>query len=123
MSKRMNEGLLIDNYIVPYCDAFPFCEAGIPAATLFPIGEMPERGWNHTAADSLDKVRPADLRRDSISTARLLFHASITPDWRVQPKSPDQVKSLLSNAGYRELLELEGRWFQNSHPAPVLQTT
>lgn len=121
--KSMSEGVLVDNYIVPYCDAFPFCETGIPAATLFPIGDMPERGWNHTAADSLDKVRPSDLRRDSILTTRLLLHASTAPEWRARRKSPDEVKNLLASAGYRELLELEGRGFQNSHPVPVLTTT
>lgn len=123
ISKRMHDGVLIDNYVVPYCDAFPFCQAGIPSATLFPIGDMPERGWNHTAADSMDKVRAADLRRDSILTARLLLYASTAHEWRAQLKSQDQVKNLLINAGYRELLELEGRWFQNSHLKPVLQTT
>jgi Iap family predicted aminopeptidase len=122
INKSMNEGLLVDNYVVPYCDAFPFCEAGVPAATLFPIGEMPERGWNHTAADSLDKVRPADLRRDSILTARLLLHASAAPEWLPRHKSADQIEKLLTIAGYREILEAEGRWFQK-FPALVPSTT
>jgi Zn-dependent M28 family amino/carboxypeptidase len=112
IAKKMGEGTLVDNYIVPYCDAFPFCQAGIPAATLFPIGDMPERGWNHTPADTLDKVRAADLRRDSILTARLLLHAANLPECHGQPKSPGQVQELLTAAGYREFLELEGRWFK-----------
>jgi Iap family predicted aminopeptidase len=106
----MRESSLVDNYLIPYCDAFPFCRAGVPSATVFPIGDLPERGWNHTAADTLDKVRADDLRRDSILIARLLWHAATAPELQVHARSPAQVDAALEVAGYRELLELEGRW-------------
>lgn len=110
IARDMRDPVLIDNYVIPYCDAFPFMTAGLPSATLFPIGEMPERGWNHTPADTLDKISIRDLRRDAILTARLLLRISNARYWSAPRKSLAEVQSLLTAAGFREILELEGRW-------------
>lgn len=110
IAQDMRDPVLIDNYLIPYCDAYPFMAAGVPSATLFPIGDMPERGWNHTAADTLDKVTIRELRRDAILTARLLLRISNAKEWPAHRKSPLEVRSLLEEAGFREILELEGRW-------------
>lgn len=110
IARDMRDPVLIDNYVIPYCDAFPFMTAGIPSATLFPIADMPERGWNHTPADTLDKISIRDLRRDAVLTARLLLRISNAKEWSAPHKSLSEVQSLLATAGFHEVLELEGRW-------------
>ena len=110
MVKDMHDSVAVDNYVTLYSDMYSFTAAGVPNAALLPMSQAPVRNWGHTAADTLDKVSLRDLRRDAILTARLLLRVSNAENWTVRRKSPAEVIALLTENGWREVLEIEGRW-------------
>jgi len=114
MAKRMKQPWTLKNGISPYSDQFNFAAAGVPSGFMSstrPPGRKPgERGWGHTAADTLDKVSPRGLQMDALNLARLLLHMSFQEqDWPAAHKGKAEIKKLLENDGLWEVLGFEKR--------------
>jgi hypothetical protein len=60
-------------------DIGPLMEAGVPGLALRTVGER-YFDWHHTAADTLDKVDPQDLRRATAALGVLGFVLADMPD-------------------------------------------
>lgn len=78
-----------------YSDHFPFFSAGVPTAMMGdPFGVNTGRGFDHTAFDTLDKVRLDDLREAASVAARLVLRVSREEPWPVRRRSPEEVAAL-----------------------------
>jgi Zn-dependent M28 family amino/carboxypeptidase len=106
----IEEPLPVDDRIGLYSDMFSFTLAGIPSAGLVPAGPRERRGFSHTAADTVDKVSPKNLRRDAILIARLLLRLACLEEWPARHKTSAQLKQSLDERGLAEVLRWEGRY-------------
>ncbi len=113
MAERMKQPWRLSNGISPYSDQFNFAAAGVPSAFMSTrqSGRKPdERGWGHTAADTLDKIDPRGLQMDALNLARLLLYASFQEqDWPASHKGKGEIKKLLENQDLWEVLGFEKR--------------
>lgn len=62
------------NRLNPHSDHWPFVAHGVPGCHATSITGRRDRGWGHTAADTLDKVDSRDIRHHAI----LLTEAVVT---------------------------------------------
>jgi hypothetical protein len=92
-------------------DHFPFSLAGVQA--VWALTSHPESGvgWGHTAADTLDKVQPRILRDTAGTITRLFLRMASSPGElpRIR-RSPDEVRRLVSDAGFEKALRADGKW-------------
>jgi aminopeptidase YwaD len=80
-----------------FSDHFPFFCEGVPTATMGdPHHVNTGRGFDHTAFDTLDKVRLGDLRDASANAARLALRMSREEPWPAARRSREEVQSLMA---------------------------
>ncbi|MHB8757245.1 MAG: M20/M25/M40 family metallo-hydrolase [Bacillota bacterium] len=114
MAKRMQQPWQLRSNLNPYSDQFNFAAAGVPSAFMSstrPAGRKSgERGWGHTAADTLDKVSPRGLQMDALNLARLLLYMSFQEqDWPASHKGKAEIKKLLEAQDLWDVLGFEKR--------------
>lgn len=96
-------------------DALPFVLAGVPtmamkrggADSIFGhelSGSDEDRGWGHTAADTLDKVQPFDLDESAIVAGQALLRAATHTGAIARRRSEAEVKAILAQHGMNEVL-------------------
>ncbi len=107
---------MADNALSLYSDHLPFFLAGVPAGSYTRMGPVPGagtsgvRGWGHTAADTLDKVNPANLQAAAMHIARLMLQLSNVAPWPARRQTEAQVKDILEDYRLGEVLRLELRY-------------
>jgi len=102
----------VDNGLSLYSDHFPFMLAGVPAGSYARM-DAPStgvRGWGHTAADTLDKVSPANLQSSALHIARLMLHLSSAEDWPARLQTQAEIEAILKRYELDEVLRLELRY-------------
>ncbi len=110
VASDIKEPLPVDDRIGLYSDMFSFTVAGVPSAGLIPAGPRERRGFSHTAADTVDKVSPKNLRRDAILIARLLLRLANWEEWPAHHRTPAEIEQMLEEKGLAEVLRWEGRY-------------
>jgi len=84
----------------PTTDSFSFALRGIPAAILWRwrfIGKHPDSDFHHEAGDTLDKVRPRELKEYVAFMARLVHRLSHVPPER-WPENPLRAEDIQAQA-------------------------
>jgi Zn-dependent M28 family amino/carboxypeptidase len=91
-------------------DHFPFSLAGVQAVWALTSHPASGVGWGHTAADTIDKVEPRILRETAGTMTRLLLRMASAPEElpRVH-RTPDEVRKLVSDAGFEKALRAGGK--------------
>jgi len=80
-----------------FSDHFPFFQEGVPTAMMSdPNGVNTGRGFDHTAYDTVDKVRITDLREAAAVAARLALRISREEPWPVTRRSRAAVEELVA---------------------------
>ncbi len=100
-----------------HSDHAPFVLAGIASIALrAPVSDAAGKAY-HTAADTLEKVLPADQHAAAAGIAALAWAlANVEPlPWRRQ--TPDETRDMLEKEKLREELEAEEAWPFGSAPA------
>ncbi len=112
VGKAMGQSLVADNGLSIYSDHFPFMLGGVPAASYARMDAPPTgvRGWGHTAADTLDKVSPANLQSAALHIARLMLHMSRAEDWPARRQTQAEIEAILKRYEMDEVLRLELRY-------------
>jgi hypothetical protein len=72
-------------------DVAPIVESGVPAFDLEPVGRH-YFDIHHSAADTLDKIRPEDLRRNAGAIALLAYFLAEDKDFTRIPRSADGLR-------------------------------
>jgi Zn-dependent M28 family amino/carboxypeptidase len=92
----------------PFSDHFPFSMQGVPTATMGDAeAEFTGRGFGHTAFDTLEKIRLADLRDAASVVCRVLLRVSAAEKWPVKPRTPKQVERIVKRDPNLGNLEVE----------------
>jgi Zn-dependent M28 family amino/carboxypeptidase len=92
-------------------DHFPFSLAGVQAVWALTSHPASGVGWGHTAADTIDKVEPRLLRETAGTLTRLLLRmASAAEDLPRVHRTPEEVRALVSEAGFEKALRAGGKW-------------
>jgi len=108
--------------LVPFSDHFPFTLQGVPCAFIA-SGGRDQRGWPHTAADTIDKVDLQSVRTAAAAVARLIVRlANGMVPWPGRRRSWDEVKAVLQAAGIEPLLRMQGIW-PEPEPSPPPSTS
>jgi Zn-dependent M28 family amino/carboxypeptidase len=80
-----------------FSDHYPFFLQGVPTAMMGdPHGVNTGRGFDHTAFDTLDKVRLADLRDAAAMGARLAYRMSVEEPWPASRRPLSEVEALMA---------------------------
>lgn len=94
----MGDGLQchVLDHVDTSADGFSFSRAAIPAAMLWRwrfVGRHPDAGYHHEPHDTVDKVRPRELRDYVAQLSRILLRLSYVPpqQW---PENPLTVESV-----------------------------
>ncbi len=84
-------------------DMYPFSFFGVPSGRLADFSEVStSRNWGHTVADTLDKVSPSDLRKDSTLVARIALRLANWPDWPALSRDTDDIIERIHRTGMGE---------------------
>ncbi|MDP2856702.1 MAG: M20/M25/M40 family metallo-hydrolase [Bacillota bacterium] len=101
-------------------DSVSFVVGGVPTAALKSsrtpgmfnyVGKIEtgeDRGWGHTPADTIDKIKPSDLYEGSIIAGRTLIRAASHVGPIARYRNDDEVAAVLNHHGMAEVLSLMG---------------
>ena len=100
---------LADSFDV-HSDHLPFLLQGVPTAGV--RGSDSEKAaawshltrWEHTVADTIDKMRPEFLRSAAITVARLLMRVANSDEIPAKHLTMEETKKLIDDRGYTERL-------------------
>jgi Zn-dependent M28 family amino/carboxypeptidase len=96
-AEEMAAELPIGQKTSAFSDHFPFFLAGVPTAMMGdPEGLNSGRGYDHTAWDTVDKVRLNDMREAASVAARLALRISREGSWPASRRSAKAVEELQS---------------------------
>jgi len=113
LSKHMFSQFDVTNDLTSRSDHFPFAIRGVPNATLSStdrLAGMIGRGWDHTEADTLDKISLRGLQSSAILAARLALRVSEDESYPGRRRSLDEVRQQLEAAGILGQVEHAGRF-------------
>lgn len=113
LSKYMLSRFDVTNDLTSRSDHFPFAIRGVPNATLSSTDRyagMVGRGWDHTEADTLDKISLRGLQSSAILAARLALRVSEDEAFPGRRRSVDDVRQQLAAAGILSQVEHAGRF-------------
>lgn len=109
MAADMHLGIGFASRPNAYTDHFPFLVAGVPSCWIGNVGGAPSgRTYEHTAADTFDKVARADLREVAALLARSLVRFANDPHWALRHKSKAEVLRLLDRFEILDDLRAQG---------------
>lgn len=100
----------VGNRVGLHSDHQPFLLEGVPTCTVRSRLDPEQVRYYHSAGDTLDKARPAQLQDCAAVAAVVLWEIANLPDRPAPRLSPDQVKEILIRNGLRQPLELQGAW-------------
>lgn len=79
-----------------FSDHFPFFLQGVPTAYMGDVEKVDTgRGFGHTAFDTLDKVKPGNLRDAAANACRLVLRAACAEQWPARRRSPEAVQAVI----------------------------
>lgn len=91
-----------------FSDHFPFFEAGVPTCGMADVeATFSGRGYGHTAHDTLDKIKLADLREASSVLARLLLRVSCAETWPAKRWTARQAERMMKKDASLEIVKVE----------------
>jgi Zn-dependent M28 family amino/carboxypeptidase len=93
--------------ISAHSDNFPYFLLGFPSVTLSSrdwTAGMIGRGWGHTEADTVDKVRLRGLQSSAAVVARVAVALADAESLPFERRDDSQVRAVLDEAGRTELL-------------------
>ncbi len=91
-----------------FSDHFPFFEEGVPTASMGDAEAVfSGRGFGHTAFDTLDKIRLADLREAASVVSRVLLRVSDADRWPAKRRTLRQVERIKKRDANLEILAVE----------------
>ncbi len=91
-----------------FSDHFPFFEAGVPTCGMADVeATFSGRGYGHTAHDTLDKIKLADLREASSVLARLLLRVSCAERWPAKRWTAKQAERVMKKDENLEIVKVE----------------
>ena len=93
-----------------HSDHQPFLLEGVPTCSVRTRLEEDQSKYYHSAGDTLDKARPADLQDCAAVAAVVLWEIANVQERPAPRLSGDEVRTILIRDGLREPLELEGSW-------------
>lgn len=94
--------------LTPHGDDWPFAARGIPAVMVTAAGDHEQRGWDHTHADTLDKLDRRDIREIAIALAESILTLAAA-DHTIPHVEPEAIRERLGERYEREL-RLQGFW-------------
>ena len=113
-SREMVADVPVGQKVHSYSDHFPFILKGVPSGHMGDPEARPRgRGFGHTAYDTLDKVKLANLRQGSSVAARLALRIAGATDFPARRRDLEAVREIVEKdpdlEGYRVSLELAGK--------------
>ncbi|MEE2754995.1 MAG: M28 family peptidase [Candidatus Latescibacterota bacterium] len=91
-----------------FSDHFPFFEAGVPTCGMGDVeGVFSGRGYGHTAHDTLDKIKLADLREASSVLSRLLLRISCAETWPAKRWTTSKAARMMKKDASLEIVKVE----------------
>jgi len=91
----------------PHSDHWPFVKLGMPGYHVKSAAEGRDRGWGHTAADTIDKIDIRDLREAAVVLTELVVRLTHED---VHRKEVDEIREMLREGGYEEGMRATGEW-------------
>jgi Zn-dependent M28 family amino/carboxypeptidase len=110
-ARAMAYPLALRDWIGTASDHFPYFMRGVPVASIFahrPPGLG--RGFGHTRADTLDKVKEVELRESAMVAARLVLHLADHEGAIGHKRSRDDIRQILCDHDLEEPLRAQGKW-------------
>jgi Zn-dependent M28 family amino/carboxypeptidase len=98
----------VDPRAGPPGDQWPLARRGVPAYFVASERDASGRGWGHTAADTLDKLDPRNLREQALVLSELAVRLA-TGD-RPDPITPGAALERFAEAGYEGELRAGDEW-------------
>lgn len=109
LSRDMGYSIPFGSRIGTYSDFFPYFLAGLPTAGLAnPLTPSRGRGFGHSAADTVDKIDPRDLREAADVITRVLLRVANDEGWPLRRRTAADIRRMLAEAGILEILRVEG---------------
>lgn len=100
--------LSTDSSIIPHGDQWAVVKEGVPGVMVSAASDRTGRGWEHTAADTTDKIDIRNLRSIAIQVADALVRLANCTD-TVDRKSRTEIRDLLDEHHKTEL-KARGQW-------------
>ena len=80
-----------------FSDHFPFFLKGAVTGMMGdPEAVDTGRGFGHTAFDTLDKIRPGNLRNAAANACRLALRIARAESWPARRRSPESVQAVIA---------------------------
>ncbi|QCC49859.1 M28 family peptidase [Halapricum salinum] len=105
---RFDHPISIDPTMVPHSDHWPFVARGVPGLMVASESGA-DRGWGHTAADTLEKLEKRDLRESAILLTELVVELADS-DESIPHIDGEDVAEYLRAEGYAEGMRRTGDW-------------
>jgi len=100
--------LSTDSSIIPHGDQWAVVKEGVPGVMIGAASDRTGRGWEHTAADTTDKIDIRNLRSIAIQVADALFRLA-NHTGPLNRKSRTEIRNLLDEH-YEAELKARGQW-------------
>ena len=93
----------------PHSDHWPYVRDGTPGMQVSSYSGEQGRGWGHTAADTLDKLEPRNLREQGILVTEIV--ATLASDeYDPQPRPRSEIAAELEDQRLAEGMKVVGEW-------------
>lgn len=90
-------------------DHWPYMQWGIPGAHVMSVTEGRDRGWGHTAGDTIDKLDVRNLREQAIFLTETVVDLG-KGTVRIEHRDPEEIATALEAADLAEAMRLIGEW-------------
>lgn len=97
------------NRLNPYSDHWPFVASGVPGCQTMSVTGSRDRGWGHTAADTLDKVDSRDLRHHAILLTEAIVSLA-AEETELAPRTVSELTEQLEDERKAAGMRLMGDW-------------
>jgi Zn-dependent M28 family amino/carboxypeptidase len=93
----------------PHSDHWPYVQWGVPGIHVMSETGDEGRGWGHTRADTLDKLKSRDLREQAILLTELTVHLA-DADTAVEHRDPESIAAQLEAEDLAAGMKVTGDW-------------
>ena len=105
---RFGHPITVDPRMGPHSDHWSYTKRGVPGAYVH-SDTGPDRGWGHTAADTLDKLDRRDLREQALLVTELVVELA-DADRSVPHADTAEIAAALERQGEAAGMKLTGDW-------------